>query len=158
MHEPKNSKIWYLIVISTFAMPMSFVYWDSVWLEFFDKVLVFVWGHVSTWNYRVGLGLVGGRVFDPLAIAALTVTWIMLGLGLAMNIRHTIMKPGDSGIGLCIACAVLVFQIILPIIVFSLSVAPSYFIRFIIPIPVPSILAVWSHAMFYRRSARTSAN
>jgi len=158
MHEPKNSKTWCLIVISTFAMPMSVVYWDSVWLEFFDRVLVFVWGYISMRNYRIGLGFVGSRVFDPLAIAALTVTWIVLGLGMAMNIRHTIMKPGDSGIGLCIACAVLVFQIILPIIVFSLTMAPSYFIRFIIPIPVPSILAVWSHAMFYRRSARASAD
>ena len=158
MDEPKNSRTWCLIVISTFAMPMSFVYWDSGWLEFFDRVLVFVWGYVSVWNYRIGLGLVGVGVFDPLAIAALTVTWIVLGLGLAINIRHTIMKPGDSGVGLCIACAVLVFQIILPIIVFFLTMAPSYFIRFIIPIPVPSILAVWSHVVLYRRSARTSAN
>ena len=158
MDEPKNSKTWYLIVISTFAMPMSVVYWDSGWLEFFDKVLVFTWGYVSVWNYRIGLGLVGGGVFDPLAVAALTVTWIVLGLGLAMNIRHTIMKPGDSGIGLCIACAVLVFQIILPIIVFSLTIAPSYFITLVIPIPVPSILAVWSHVVVYRRSARISAD
>jgi hypothetical protein len=158
MGEPKNSRTWCLIVISTFAMPMSFVYWNSGWLEFFDRVLVFVWGYVSLWNYRVGLGLVGVGVFDPLAIAALTVTWIVLGLGLAMNIRHTIMKPRDSGVGLCIACAVLVFQMILPIIVFSLTMAPSYFIRFIIPIPVPSILAVWSHIVLYRRNARASAD
>ena len=158
MDEPKNSKTWCLIVISTFAMPMSFVYWDSGWLEFFDKVLVFTWGYVSVWNCQIGLGLVGGGVFDSLALAALTVTWIVLGLGLAMNIRHTIMKPRDSGIGLCIACAVLVFQIILPIIVFSLPMAPSYFIRFIIPIPVPSILAVWSHVVVYRRSARIYAD
>ena len=158
MDEPENAKTWYLIVISTFAMPMSFVYWDSGWLEFFDRVLVFVWGYVSLWNYRIGLDLVGVGIFNPLAIAALTVTWVVLGLGLTMNIRHTNMKPGDSGVGLCIACAVLVFQIILPIIVFSLTMAPSYFIRLIIPIPVPSILAVWSHVVVYRRSARASAD
>ncbi|MHA1588757.1 MAG: hypothetical protein ACTSV9_08305 [Candidatus Thorarchaeota archaeon] len=158
MDEPKNSKTWCLIVISTFAMPMSIMYWDSVWLEFFDHVLVFVWGYVSVWNYRIGLGLVGGRAFDSLALVTLTVTWIVLGLGLAMNIRHTIMNPEDSGIGLWIACAVLVFQTILPIIVFSLAIAPSYYIHYIIPIPVPSILAVWSHAILYLDSAGASAD
>ena len=158
MQEPEDSKKWYLIVISTFAMPMFVVCWDSGWLEFFDRVLVFTWGYVSMWNYQVGLGFVGGGVFCPLAIAALTVTWVMLGLVLAMNIHHTIMKPEDSGIGLCIACAVLVFQIALPIIVFSLPIAPSYFITLIVPIPVPSIFAVWSHATLYRRSVRASAD
>ena len=137
---------------------MSIMYWDSVWLEFFDHVLVFVWGYVSVWNYRIGLGFVGGRAFDSLALVTLTVTWIVLGLGLAMNIRHTIMNPEDSGIGLWIACAVLVFQTILPIIVFSLAIAPSYYIHYIIPIPVPSILAVWSHAILYLDSAGASAD
>ena len=137
---------------------MSIMYWDSVWLEFFGHVLVFVWGYVSVWNYRIGLGFVGGRAFDSLALVTLTVTWIVLGLGLAMNIRHTIMNPEDSGIGLWIACAVLVFQTILPIIVFSLAIAPSYYIHYIIPIPVPSILAVWSHAILYLDSAGASAD
>lgn len=119
MYEPKCSQTWCLNVTSTFAMAMSVVCCDSGWLEFFDRVLVFTWGYVSMWNYRGGLDFAGGGVFDPLALTTLTVTWIVPGLGLAMNIRHTIKNPRNSGIGLCVVCAVIVFQIILPIMVFS---------------------------------------
>jgi len=104
------------------------------------------------------VSVAGGGIFDPPALATLTATWIVLSLGLAMNVRHTIKNPRDWGIGLCIAYAVLVFQIIRPIMVSSFSVAPSYSTHYILAIPVPSILATRSYAMFYRKSARTSAD
>ncbi len=130
-----------LVLLSTIFAPLAYVHWTSMWLEFFGRWLFFIWFFWDIWTYRIGFFDYRFYPFDFGITLGLSLAWIILGVILSVALYRNITKSQYAR-SLFVSFCTLILQILLPLLVFSIITDSSVFVSFILPLPIPSIIAL----------------
>jgi hypothetical protein len=126
----------------TITTPFCYLDWGSMFLERFDRVLVFVWGSFSTYRYEVLFIDFGTHpAFNPIAVSIQAVCSLILGFVLSFIVWWC---DNDSHYytGLKFGSLVMIAQILLPVVIFYLAAMQLIHIILVVPIPIPSIISI----------------
>jgi hypothetical protein len=123
--------------------------WTSIWLEFHDWWLLFVWGHYVLFGEIGILGSINEPGLISINLVFLSILWIILGIALLISYYIDTKKHHLSLVGGAVVIVILILQILLPIIFIQLSISPGVLISNIIPIPAPSIIMAGIYITYF---------
>ncbi len=129
------------IALTTFLAPLAYVHWTSMWLEFFGRWLVTIWGIIDIRTYWIATFYGINYPFDLRITLGLSYFWVFLGVVLGKITHWGMTKSQYEKAHVYLLC-ILVVQILLPILAFSFRTDPSIYDFFMIPLPIPSIAAL----------------
>ena len=147
----------FLVIVTTFAVPICTMRWTSMWLEFHDWWLLFTWGHHVIFGEVGILGTINEPGFASINVIFLSILWIILSIVLLISYFIDTNKRQISARGFILVLIILMLQIVLPLVILQLAISPGLLISNITPIPTQSIVMVGIyiiHFVFMRKNGR----
>ena len=154
MYKLRSNLLPILIILVTFVTPICYLLVMSMWLEWFDPWLLFVWGQCSEINGIIEISLLNTEVLfiSPLNRILLSLTWIVLGIVLIISYYFDVKDSRRLERGLFTALIVLILQTTLPILLIDNGMFHLTYGR-LIPLPITSMIVIFSIilSIYYKR-------
>ena len=132
------------MLVSTVVTPIARVHWTSVFLEFFDHELYFVWGTYSLYRHRARIYGSRWNPYTSLGLPYLVVLWIACGIVLSVIILYSSRTNHRPRVVWVVVASLYLTQILLPFSVFD-ALKPWVFTEYttyLLPLPIPSVLTI----------------
>lgn len=132
------------VLASTFVTPIAEVHWMSVFLEFFDHELYFVWGTYSLYNHRAWIYGSRSNPYLNLGLPYLVVLWIACGIVLSVIILYSSRTDHPPRFVWVVVASLYLIQILLPFTVFGAlrDWVFTEYTTYLLPLPIPSFLTI----------------
>jgi hypothetical protein len=147
-----------LIALSSFLLPVCFVYWSTIFLEIFGRWHVFPWWIYDSWSNTLELVTPwqNGYWASFGLLWTVPVLYTMTAIILIVNNEFSFRKRNRWAAGLSLVIVVLVIQTVWPILVFLVFVDQWVGVWFFVPLPVSSLVALIGLAWVFAERWRST--